>query len=173
MELTEAGTSRRRIPRWPFWAGGVILALLATVAVLVDIAAHRAEPFVRQQVVQALSDRFHARVELDSFHLIAGQYAARRVGRLGRGERPAHLAPGRCGGRSCSGTQSADPAADPARRVSLSRALALSIRTADSHHADSPQGARHPLSSALAYAESVESQPGNATESPSNALNVR
>jgi len=69
MEIAEARITRGRIPRWPFWAGGVILALLTTVAVFIAIAAHRAEPFVHQQVVQALSERFHARVELDSFHL--------------------------------------------------------------------------------------------------------
>ncbi len=62
---------RRRI-RWPWWVGGGLLAFLAIVAIVVDIVAHRAEPFVRAQVVQALSDRFHARVELDSLHLSIG-----------------------------------------------------------------------------------------------------
>ncbi len=96
METAEARITRGRIPRWPFWAGGVILALLATVAVFIAIAAHRAEPFVRQQVVQALSDRFHARVELDSFHLKLGNTLRGEWGIWGEGQRPAHLAPGRC-----------------------------------------------------------------------------
>jgi hypothetical protein len=86
MKLSEAGTSRRRIPRWPFWAGGVVLALLATIAVLLAIAAHRAEPFVRQQVVQSLSDRFHARVELDSFHLSLGNTLRGEWGIWGEGK---------------------------------------------------------------------------------------
>jgi hypothetical protein len=86
METAEARITRGRIPRWPFWAGGVILALLATVAVFIGIAAHRAEPFVRQQVVQALSDRFHARVELDSFHLKLGNTLRGEWGIWGEGK---------------------------------------------------------------------------------------
>lgn len=64
--------------RWPYWVIGGVLAFLLTATVVVDILAHRAEPFVRQQVVQALSERFHAHVELDSFHL--------RIGNTLRGE---------------------------------------------------------------------------------------
>jgi hypothetical protein len=86
MELTEARTPRRRIPRWPFWVGGSILALLVTIAILIDIAAHHAEPFVRQQVVQALSERFHARVELDSFHLSLGNTLRGEWGVWGEGK---------------------------------------------------------------------------------------
>jgi len=62
----------RRRPRWPWWVGGGVLAFLAIVTIIVDVIAHRAEPFMRAQLVQALSDRFHARVELDSFHLSVG-----------------------------------------------------------------------------------------------------
>ena len=69
---------RPRARRWPYWVGGGVLAFLLTVVVVVDIIARRAEPFVRQQVIQALSERFHAHVELDSFHL--------RVGNTLRGE---------------------------------------------------------------------------------------
>jgi hypothetical protein len=86
MKLSEAEIPRRRIPHWPFWVGGVILALLVTAVVFVDIAAHRAEPFVRQQVVQALSDRFHARVELDSFHLSLGNTLRGEWGVWGEGK---------------------------------------------------------------------------------------
>jgi hypothetical protein len=49
-----------------------LLVVLAAVATAVDIAAHRAEPYVRARVIEALSDRFHAKVELDSFHLALG-----------------------------------------------------------------------------------------------------
>jgi hypothetical protein len=86
MELTETTIPRRRIPRWPFWVGGCILAVLIAIGIFIDIAAHRAEPFVRQQVVQALSDRFHARVELDSFHLSLGNTLRGEWGVWGEGE---------------------------------------------------------------------------------------
>jgi hypothetical protein len=86
MEPTEARTPRRRIPRWPFWVGGSILALLITIVILIDIAARHAEPFVRQQLVQALSDRFHARVELDSFHLSLGNTLHGEWGVWGEGK---------------------------------------------------------------------------------------
>jgi len=59
---------------------------MVTIAALIDIAAHRAEPFVRQQVVQALSDRFHARVELDSFHLSLGNTLRGEWGVWGEGK---------------------------------------------------------------------------------------
>ena len=72
MGLTKDETQPRRRRRWPWWVGGGALAFLAILAVVVDILAHRAEPFMREQLVQALSERFHARVELDSFHLALG-----------------------------------------------------------------------------------------------------
>jgi hypothetical protein len=37
--------------------------------VIVFVLFRRAEPFLRARIVQSLQDRFHARVELDSFHL--------------------------------------------------------------------------------------------------------
>lgn len=77
---------RGRLPRWPFWTGGSILAVLTAIGIFIDIAAHRAEPFVRQQVVQALSDRFHARVELDSFHLSLGNTLRGEWGVWGEGK---------------------------------------------------------------------------------------
>ena len=36
---------------------------------VVLVLAHRAEPLLRARIVQGLQDHFHARVELDSFHL--------------------------------------------------------------------------------------------------------
>jgi hypothetical protein len=85
MVLTKNGTSPRRIPRWPFWAGGVVLLFLVAIAIALDIAAHRAEPFMRAQIVQALTDRFHARVELDSFHLSVGNTLKGEWGIWGEG----------------------------------------------------------------------------------------
>jgi hypothetical protein len=80
------GTSPRRRARWPFWVGGSVLAFLLTLAIIVDILAHRAEPFVRQQVVEALSERFHAHVELDSFHLSLGNTLRGEWGVWGEGK---------------------------------------------------------------------------------------
>jgi hypothetical protein len=76
----------RRLPRWPFWIGGCIFVLLVAVGIFIDIAAHRAEPFMRQQIVQALSERFHARVELDSFHLSLGNTLRGEWGLWGQGK---------------------------------------------------------------------------------------
>jgi hypothetical protein len=59
----------RRGHRLLTWVGGGLLAALALVAGVVLVLAHRAEPLLRARIVQGLSHRFHARVELDSFHL--------------------------------------------------------------------------------------------------------
>lgn len=75
---------RRR--RWLWWVGGGTLALLAIVAIAIDVVAHRAEPFMRQQLVDALSARFHARVELDSFHLSLGNTLQGEWGVWGEGK---------------------------------------------------------------------------------------
>ena len=85
MGHTMTGTVRRKKPRWPWWVGGGLLAFLATVTIIVDVIAHRAEPFVRAQLVEALSERFHARVELDSFHLSIGNTLRGEWGVWGEG----------------------------------------------------------------------------------------
>jgi hypothetical protein len=54
---------------WLQWACGSVLLLLIAAAIAVSIVLHRAEPFVRAHIVDALQNRFHARVELDSFHM--------------------------------------------------------------------------------------------------------
>jgi hypothetical protein len=72
MELKENRASFWRRHRWLPWVGGGQLAFLAVTAIVVSILAHRAEPFVRDRVVQELSTRFHARVELDALHLSLG-----------------------------------------------------------------------------------------------------
>lgn len=51
------------------WLGCGVLAAIAALAIVVSILLHRAEPFVRGRIVAALEDHFHARVELDSFHM--------------------------------------------------------------------------------------------------------
>ena len=67
--MTEIRTSFWRRNRWLTWFGTGLLLLLAALAVVVSIVLRRAEPFVRARIIQALQDRFHARVELDSFHM--------------------------------------------------------------------------------------------------------
>ncbi|MGC1450592.1 MAG: AsmA-like C-terminal region-containing protein [Candidatus Sulfotelmatobacter sp.] len=84
MNIT-AEIPRRRRARWPWWVGGGLLVFLAIIATIIDILAHRAEPFVRAQLVQALSNRFHARVELDSFHLSLGNTLRGEWGVWGEG----------------------------------------------------------------------------------------
>jgi hypothetical protein len=51
------------------WVAGGLLAALAVAAGIVAVLLHRAEPFVRARIVEELQSRFHARVELDSFHM--------------------------------------------------------------------------------------------------------
>ena len=87
-EMDHSGTGNvvRRRARWPWWVGGSLLTILLTLAIIVDIIAHRAEPFVREQVVKALSERFHARVELDSFHLALGNTLQGEWGVWGQGK---------------------------------------------------------------------------------------
>lgn len=51
---------------------GILLSVLAVLTVVAAIVARRAEPFLRARIVQELSSRFHARVELDGFHFSIG-----------------------------------------------------------------------------------------------------
>jgi len=60
--------------------GGVVLVGLAALAVVVAVLAHRAEPFLRARIVEGLQSRFHARVELDSFHISFGNELKGRWG---------------------------------------------------------------------------------------------
>jgi hypothetical protein len=63
--------------RWMKWVAGGLLAALGVTAAMVGVAMHRAEPYLRARIVEGLEDRFHARVELDSFHvsLVKGLWA--------------------------------------------------------------------------------------------------
>jgi hypothetical protein len=51
------------------WVAGALLLVLALSAAIVSAFLHRIEPFLRARIVEALEDRFHAHVELDSFHV--------------------------------------------------------------------------------------------------------
>jgi len=67
--LTEARTSFWIRHSWLKWIASGLLLLLLALAVAVSIALRRAEPFLRARIVAALERHFHARVELDSFHM--------------------------------------------------------------------------------------------------------
>ena len=54
--------------RWLWWLAAGLTAF-AVAAALVYWAALHAEPYLRARVVAELSDHFHARVELDAFHI--------------------------------------------------------------------------------------------------------
>lgn len=51
------------------WLAGAVIVALVAIGVSAAIAIRRVEPFLRAQIVEALSRHFRARVELDSFHV--------------------------------------------------------------------------------------------------------
>lgn len=76
-ERQEAGLAAERKPfwsrhRWLRWTAGGVLAAAAVLAVAAAVLARHAEPFLRAQLVEDLSEHFHARVELDGFHVSLG-----------------------------------------------------------------------------------------------------
>ena len=75
---------------WLKWLTAGLLLALAAAALLVDQGLRRAEPYLRARIITVLEERFHARVELDQFHvsLVNGLWAE------GKGLRiwpPAHV----------------------------------------------------------------------------------
>ncbi len=67
--MTEVRTSFLRRHRWLQWAALSVVLVLITLAGIAAFLLHRAEPFVRASIVEAIQQHFHARVELDSFHM--------------------------------------------------------------------------------------------------------
>jgi hypothetical protein len=67
--VTEDRASFWKRNRWLMWVAGGLLLGLAAAACVVVVLAHRAEPFLRARIVGELEEHFHARVELDSFHI--------------------------------------------------------------------------------------------------------
>ncbi len=49
--------------------GGSLVIAAVALAAVAAVLARRAEPFVRARIVEGLQDKFHSRVELDSFHM--------------------------------------------------------------------------------------------------------
>jgi hypothetical protein len=79
------------------WVGGGLLFVVAALAVVAVVLAHRAEPYVRARIVEGLHQRFHARVELDSFHIsvrngLGGHWGVWAEGKGLRIWPPAHVA---------------------------------------------------------------------------------
>jgi hypothetical protein len=70
--LAHGHASFRSRHRVLLWAACGLLAVLVALGVAVAVVAHRAEPFVRARIVEGVAARFHARVELDSFHISLG-----------------------------------------------------------------------------------------------------
>ena len=54
------------------WISVSLLLLLVALAVVASVLLRHAEPYVRARIVNTLRGRFHARVELDSFHMSLG-----------------------------------------------------------------------------------------------------
>ena len=67
--MAEGRSTFWRGNRWLMWVAGGLLSGLLVVIGIVAVVAHRAEPFLRARIVKVLQDRFHARVELNSFHI--------------------------------------------------------------------------------------------------------
>jgi hypothetical protein len=63
--------------RWLKWAAAAIFLAFLLLGVAISISIHRAEPMLRDAIVEKLAEHFHARVELDSFHvsLVDGLWA--------------------------------------------------------------------------------------------------
>ncbi len=72
MGLSSETQTQTRRHRWVWWAAGSLAAFWAAVTIVAVILAHQAEPFLRSRIVDGLSHHFHARVELDSFHVSLG-----------------------------------------------------------------------------------------------------
>ncbi len=68
-DLAETRKGFWRRHGWAKWVALGLLAALAASGGLVEVALHRAEPFLRARIVEELGNRFHARVELDNFHV--------------------------------------------------------------------------------------------------------
>jgi len=75
--------------RWLVWICGSLIVFFAALTVTLFVLARRAEPFLRARIVSALSQHFHSRVELDSFHvrLVNGIHGEWGVWAEGRGLR--------------------------------------------------------------------------------------
>jgi hypothetical protein len=58
--------------RWLTWTMSALVVVLVVVSASLAVVAHRIEPYLRARLIQGLQDRFHTRVELDTFHVGLG-----------------------------------------------------------------------------------------------------
>ena len=71
--MAEERKTVRRGRRWVLWTAGSMVVVLAALTGTVIFLAYRVEPYLRALIVEELSERFHSKVEFDSFHVrIAG-----------------------------------------------------------------------------------------------------
>ncbi len=75
--MAETQVSFWRRHQWLLWIGGALLAVSIVAAVAIAMVLRRAEPYLHSLVIEELEERFHAKVQLDSFHvsLIHGLWA--------------------------------------------------------------------------------------------------
>ncbi len=71
METSRQRSTGRR-HKWLWWTAGALLAILAAFTITAAVIARRAEPYLRARIIDGLSKHFHARVELDAFHVSLG-----------------------------------------------------------------------------------------------------
>jgi hypothetical protein len=57
---------KKHASRW-YWIGGIALLLLTVAAITLSIVVSHAQPIVRERVIETLSTKFKAKVELDDF----------------------------------------------------------------------------------------------------------
>ena len=101
--LTATRATVRKRHRWIVWLGGGLVLVLLVLGIAAWMVARRAEPFLRSMIVEVLQERFHARVELDSFH-ISVAHVLKAEGRGLRIWPPAQVA-----GVSAPATSTGDP----------------------------------------------------------------
>jgi hypothetical protein len=68
-EVVARRPEKRRKHRWLWWAAGAFLLAFIVLGVAITVAIRRTEPMLRAAIVEKLEEHFHARVELDSFHV--------------------------------------------------------------------------------------------------------
>jgi hypothetical protein len=70
MSLSEQNPPHRTFHagRW-YWIGGIALLLVIGAAIALSIVVSHAQPIVRERVIETLSTKFKAKVELDEFNV--------------------------------------------------------------------------------------------------------
>ncbi len=67
--MTSGRPAKKRKHRWLWWVAGAVLLASIVLGIAISVAIRRVEPMLRAAIVGRLEDHFHARVELDSFHV--------------------------------------------------------------------------------------------------------